>query len=90
VTEQLELVLLVAFVVGLTGLVITGVVRLAVGWAVSRSETGPDGSVRAAGAKAQANGTATPSGSRCRAAHDQETSTHADEASSVERRKWRA
>ena len=57
-TEQLELVLLVAFVVSVTGLLITGVVRWrSVGPA--RSETGPDGSVRQL--VTQANGTANPS-----------------------------
>ena len=87
-TEQLELVLLVAFVVSVTGLLITGMVQLALRPAAPRSE-------RAAGghgaARAQANGTDTPLGHLARGVtNDQDTSTRADEASSAERRKWKA
>ena len=87
-TEQLELMLLVAFVVSITGLLITGVIQLAVRLASRPSERA------AAGHDADnvhAHRTHTlrehlPRG----ATHDQETSTRADEPSSADRRKWKA
>jgi hypothetical protein len=60
-TEQLELALLMAFVVSVTALLISGMVLLALRLASPRSES-----------------------------NNQDTSTHADEASSAERRKWKA
>ena len=86
-TEQLELVLLVAFVVSVTGLLITGMVQLALRPAKPRSARPADGH---GAAGTQTNGTDTPSGIWRGVTHDQDTSTHADEASSAERRKWRA
>ena len=84
-TEQLQLMLLVAFVVSVTGLLVTGMVQLALrpAAAVSDRTTGRDGAARA-----QANDTDTPVGYLARGfTKDQHTSTRADEPSSAGRRK---
>lgn len=84
-TEQLELMLLVAFVVSVTGLLITGMVQLALRLAASPSEGTAGGH---GAARPQANDTNMPLGHLARGAtNDQHTSTRADEASSAERRK---
>jgi hypothetical protein len=85
VTEQLELVLLVAFVVSVTGLLVTGMVQLALRPAAppSARTAGGHESVRA-----RANVTDTPVGPLARGVtNDQHTSTRADEPSSAGRRK---
>ncbi|HEY5785927.1 MAG TPA: hypothetical protein VIT65_14225 [Microlunatus sp.] len=75
-TEQLELVLLMAFVVSVTALLISGMVLLALRLAAPRA------------ARDRTNGTETPLGPWREVMNDQDTSTRAGEASSAKRRKW--
>ena len=84
-TEHLEPMLLVAFVVSVTGLLIAGMVELALRLAAARSVRAADGHGTA---MAQASGPDAPLGHLARGeTNDQDTSTGADEASSAERRK---
>ncbi len=75
-TEQLELVLLMAFVVSVAALLISGMVLLALRLAAPRA------------ASDRAHGTETPLGPWREVMSNQDTSTRAGEASFAETRKW--